>query len=285
MKRGWIVIAGLALLVTAGGAWIAWRPLPDTTLPELSSVDAANVKRIVITPRGEPSVVIEHDDAGWHMSAPVRAGVDDFRLKQLLAVPAGRPTARVSGANLQELDLDKPILVLQYDAETIRFGGINPVTGEQYVATSSGTYTAAAQLGSGIPSRAGAYLRKHILAATEKPVSIKLPTFTVAKGGDHWTVEPQSPDLSADDIAAWLDTWRTAAALRVGIAKDSAKGSSIEITLESGARLILDVVMRQPELVIVRRDEGLEYRLFAGLARKLLEPPGKRVTPEPVKAN
>lgn len=284
MKRGWIVIAVLAVFVAMSAAWIAWRPTPATAIPRLSATDAAKVKKIVVSPRGEPVVVLEQGDSGWRMSAPFRAGVDEFRLKQLLAVLAGQPTARVTGTNLQELDLERPILTLEYDGERIAFGGLNPVTSEQYVATSSGTYTAPARLGSGIPPKASAYLRKQVLAGTEKPVSIKLPAFTVAKSEGRWALIPPSSDVSADDIAAWLESWRTAVALKVDPSKNPGKGTPIEITLESGTRLALDVSSREPELVIVRHDEGLEYRLFAGLARKLLEPPGRLAAQQKDKA-
>lgn len=277
MKRGWIVIALLALFVTGTGLWIAYRPAPVDDLKSFSSTDAASVKRIVITPREQPAIVIERSGDSWHMTAPMKAGVDDFRVRQLLNVLSARPTARITAPNLTELDLDRPILTLQFDGETLRFGGLNALTSEQSVATASGVYAAEARVGSGIPIQAPAYLRKTLLASTENPLGFHLSAFSVRKTDGRWTVDPAQPSAGADDVTAWVDAWRTASALRVDKGNDAPAASRVEISMESGNSITVDIVRREPDLVLRRRDDGLEYRLFAGLARRLLEPPGAAI--------
>ena len=279
MKRGWIAIAVLSLFVGGAGLWIAYRPAPADDLKSLSPTDAASVKRIVITPRDQPPIVIERTDDDWHMTAPMKAGVDEFRVRQLLGVLAARPTARIASPNLTELDLDRPILTLQFGSETLRFGGLNALTSEQSVATASGVYAAEARIGSGIPVQAQAYLRKTLLASSEKPVGFRLSSFSVKKADGRWTVDPVQSSAGADDVTAWVDAWRTASALRVDKGVEAPAAARVEISMESGNTVTLDIVRREPDLVLRRRDDGLEYRLFAGLARRLLEPPGT-ATPE-----
>ena len=51
-----------------------------------------------------------------------------------------------------------------------------------------------------------------------------------------------------------------------------------EAVLASGsaADQILGILQRTPDLVLVRRDEGLEYHFFGDAGRRLLTPPGTK---------
>jgi hypothetical protein len=53
----------------------------------------------------------------------------------------------------------------------------------------------------------------------------------------------------------------------------------IRIGLKSGARLTLGIVAREPELVLARSDEKLQYHFRPELAKRLLSPPAAREEP------
>jgi hypothetical protein len=51
---------------------------------------------------------------------------------------------------------------------------------------------------------------------------------------------------------------------------------TFRIHLKSGASFTLGVVAREPELVLARSDETLQYHFRAELAKRLLSPPAAR---------
>ena len=52
--------------------------------------------------------------------------------------------------------------------------------------------------------------------------------------------------------------------------------STVGITLKDGTQLALGIVQREPELVLLRPDEGIEYFFLSEIGKRLLEPPARR---------
>jgi len=90
------------------------------------------------------------------------------------------------------------------------------------------------------------------------------------------SLAPRAADLSQDDFIRWVDEWRLASALRVEPVPAARARDEIRIRLRNGGELTLGVISREPELVLARSDEKLQYRFGAGLAKRLLSPPAAR---------
>ena len=68
----------------------------------------------------------------------------------------------------------------------------------------------------------------------------------------------------------------TLAALLSGVSEPWTRGkpfAEIRVRLKSGANLTLGVLARNPELVLVRTDEKLQYHLRSEAAKRLFAPP------------
>jgi hypothetical protein len=90
---------------------------------------------------------------------------------------------------------------------------------------------------------------------------------------------PGRGDLSQDDLMRWVDEWRLASALRVESRSALKAREEIRIRLKDGGGFTLAVLAREPELIVARSDEQLQYHFRAELAKRLLSPPAARDEP------
>jgi hypothetical protein len=150
---------------------------------------------------------------------------------------------------------------------------VSPVTREQYVLTSGAVYAVSPRYGAALPAGAADLRSRQLFETGEIPIRIGLKTFTVEQRDGNWRQTPAAPDLSQDDFVRWVDEWRRAAALRVEPQGKRKPLAEIRVQLKDGAALTLGLLAREPELVLLRADEKLQYYFRADAAKRLLSPP------------
>jgi len=169
--------------------------------------------------------------------------------------------------------------VLDIDGVQYAFGGINTVTREQYVLRGDTIHAVELRHGAGLPLNATALVRRALLAENEQPVAVALPEFTVSKNDGRWVLSPPSEGAGADELQRYVDQWRMASAATAEPYDQRPPQSDIRITLTDGSTLTMGVLQRQPQLVLWRRDNGLQYSFLVGAARSLLDKPGSAPGP------
>lgn len=282
MKRGWWLNLVLFAVVTAL-AWLAWRtPSRDEAAHQtLASLRPAQVQRIALTRPGQPAIELERRGTQWLITAPVRARADDFQVLRMLTVLEARPSAKLPTTDLARFDLQLPAAQLTIDGVDYAFGGINTVTREQYVMRGDSVYAVELRHGAGLPADAGALIRRVLLNENEQPVALTLPTFNLRQNDGKWTITPPVHDLSQDDLQRYIDQWRHASAAKVEPYDGRPVLAEIRLALRDGAGLELGVLQHEPQLVLWRRDSGLQYWFLAAASRALLAAP----TPPPLQKN
>ena len=87
-----------------------------------------------------------------------------------------------------------------------------------------------------------------------------------------WTVTPAVADLTPDEINTFLDEWRHAQAMQVSAYNGTP--SSEQITLSFGGTtppLTYDVLGKDGDLILGRKDAGVQYQVTAEARHKLFE--------------
>jgi hypothetical protein len=192
----------------------------------------------------------------------------------MLSILDARSAVRYPASDLVRYGLDKPQAALTLDDQRFAYGAINNMTREQYVATGDAVYLVPLAYITALPRNADSVLALRVFASDEKPVRFTLPQFTVGFGEGKWTVTPQADDRSADERNAWVDAWVNAAAIRAEHTSRAASPEQITVDLRDGRTITLSIQQREPELVLLRHDERVEYHLFAEAGKRLIAPPG-----------
>jgi len=275
MKKSWWINAVLLIAVGALG-WFAYlKPRSDepVTYP-LSTLTAGEAGKIRLERAGQAPVVIEKKGDLWFLTAPVAAPAEPFQVQRLLAILDARASGRLAATDLARFDLDRPMARLTLNSQTFSFGTVSTVAREQYVLTGDAVYTVEPRYGAALPTDFTQLIRRQLFAGGEVPVGFQFSDFTVNSADGKWVVTPTPANLSQDDINRWVDDWRLASALRVEPYAKGEASDEIKIEFKGGGKLTLGILQREPELVLLRPDQNLQYSFFAQTAKRLLSPPG-----------
>lgn len=275
-----LALANLALLlaVTGAGLWIYVKPSREAlTMHALSARTPAQASKIRIEREGHPAIVLDRQHERWRLAVPVSAEADAHEVERVLAILTARAVERYPAVGLDRYELSHPRLRLSIDDESFAFGMANPVSGEQYVLARNAVYPIAPRYGAALPLDAMQLARRRLLSAAEIPSRIETAEFAVALQDGKWTLTPQGGTASEDQLARWVEDWRHAAATRVVPLAGPLPGlGEVRMALKGGGSVAFTIVQRQPELVITRGDEKLEYHFPPATAQRLLSSPVAR---------
>lgn len=274
MKRGWLLNLGLLAVVAALG-WLAWQmPSRDEIANRtLSTLKPAQINHIVLARPGKPVIKLERDHLQWRITAPLRARADEFQVLRMLTILEAKPSVQLPATDLARFDLQSPVARLTLDDVEYAYGGINPVTSEQYVQRGDTVYAIALRHGAALPADTESLIRRALLGENEQPVAITLTEFSLRQIDGKWTITPPASDTSQDDLQGYVDRWRHASATRVQAHDGRQPLSVIRMTLRDGNTVELGVLQREPELVLWRRDVDLQYHFPTIAAHVLLKNP------------
>jgi uncharacterized protein DUF4340 len=287
--RSWLTLALLAAIVLGLGAWVYYQPQPDAPPAHaISSVRPDNVRHVrlerLIDVAESPAqgnaahrgfvVVLERKSGEWRMMFPVAARADAFQAERLISILEARSTVRYPATDAARYGLDRAVARLTLDGETFIYGALNATTREQYVATREGVYVVPLNYAAVLPRNPDVLLAREVLAKTEVPVRFELGDFSVVLDGGTWRVTPPAVEASADERSAWVDRWRQASAINALRHDGRAAKEHVKVQLADSKTIDIGILQREPELVLVRGDEGVQYHFFGRDAKRLLLPPG-----------
>jgi len=272
-RAGWLNSA-LAVIVVALGAFFYYRPAQDAAVEyPLSALKPQEATSLRIKRAGAVPVVLEKKENGWFVTAPFIARADDSRVQQLLAIVQARAAHRLPAGDRASFGLEPPQARIIVDGQPFSFGMVSDITREQYVMAGDAVYAVHPRYGAALPVSAIQMASHQLFGADESPVRIALKDFAVEQRGGKWTLAPGFGDLSQDDLLRWVDEWRLASALRVEPRSAARARNEIKIQLKNGGGFTLGVLSREPELVLARSDEKLQYRFGTDTGKRLLSPP------------
>ena len=274
MRSSMWLNAALAVIVVALGAFFYFRPAQDAAIEyPLSALKPQEATSLRIERAGAAPILLDKKQDAWFISAPFAARADASRVQQLLAIVEARAAHRLPAGDRGHFGLEPPQARIIVDGQPFSFGMVSDITREQYVMSGDAVYAVHARYGAALPESAIQMASRQLFGADEAPARIAHRDFAVEQRDGKRTLAPGTGDLSQDDFIRWVDEWRLAAALRVEPHVKGIPLSEVQVQLKSGGKFTLSVLAREPELVLARSDEKLQYRFRAELAKRLLSPP------------
>ena len=271
--RSWRT-ALLAAVVALLGIYVYFKPVRGPAEYPLSALKAQEIRSIRVERPGDAApLLLERRPDGWYVASPFAARADALRAHQVLAIAEAKSSHRLPAGDLARFELDRPVAWVTLAGQTFSFGLVNAVTREQYVLSGDYVYTLHPRYGAALPARPADAANRQLFAADEAPVRIELKEFTVEQRNGKWTLTPGAGVVSHEEFMRWVDEWHLASALRVEPWTRGKPVAEIRVRLKSGGNLTLGVLARQPELVLVRTDEKMQYHLRADTAKRLFSPP------------
>lgn len=267
----------LAALVLLGlAAW--FRPLSQEKPASyrVTDLEPGRVVSIRLEKPAQDPVDLKRDPGGWLMTAPWTARAHEPRAQRLLDIAALTSSQRFPAQDLARFELDRPLATLIMNGEAVSIGALNPVTREQYLRAGEWVYLVDSRAVTDVFAPAARFLSPRLLGPEETPIEFHMESVSIGQEQGTWRQSPPpGQPVSQDDLNRWVQEWRLATALEVQRAPAGGQDASgeLRIGLAGGREIVLRVLQREPQLVLVREDEGLAYRFPRDVGERLLSPP------------
>ena len=275
LRHRWVL--NLTLAVLAGGLLLVllWRPGQPPAPAPLTGLAANDITRVVVRQLRQADIELARDQGHWRLVKPVAARLNARVLDQLLRLPSAPVLARPDdAAGLAGFGLDPPRARVFVNHEEIEVGALHPVKGQIYVRHGGRVALVPATHAAAATYPWTRLLDHRLLGEGVALAGLQLPGFRLALQNGTWQRHPADQALSGDRINGFVQEWQQATALAVDpMTRKPALGRiTLEIReREQVRRLVLEIVGYQPEFVLRRRDEGLEYHFPEDVGRRLMK--------------
>ena len=265
---------GLAVL-TAALIWVVFFK-PETRSGKipypLSTLTAASVGEITITPANRPRVVLTQRKGEWFVTEPFNARADMSRVENLLGLLSAQSANRLAAQDLTRFGLDKPLARVRVGTQEFAFGGTQPLTDQLYVLTQGAVYLISPVYFVDVAKQASDYISKQFFDDQAVPVAFTFSRFTLTRHAGQWHMTPAAALRSQDDANMFADEWRHALAMSVAPEAMPKSAEAVTVTLHSGKVVNIQITRGADEWVLRRDDTGLAYHFTPQAAKRLLEP-------------
>ena len=266
MKSRWII--NLLLLVAIGILILVayYEPGIDeqAEAPAITTLNKDQLRRIHLNrPVRDDLVLVKKGTQGWVIEHTPELPADSYQVNALQKLAEQKAVRSYPAAELDlaQLQLDPPYATAILNDTAIEFGSLEPLEGLRYVRVANQVHLIPDLYLHLIDAGYTQFVRRRLFGENTRFARIALPGFSIAKTDQGWTVDPQQ-EVSADNLQQFVDRWQVATGLNIQAADSTADGETVElIQADSGHSVNFVISAREPELVLVRPDLGIQYRM------------------------
>jgi hypothetical protein len=279
MKSKVLVNLVLVLLLTGLVLYAFFRPKEQSDPGiRLTQLKRDEITGVTVERRGSPTIRLEKRDGGWRISAPLQTRADPIQVDRLTDIATATAKHKLPPGDPGRYGLDPPQVKLTLNDQAFAFGRVNDVTYEQYVATAGTVYLVPPFYGYGIPVEVTKLVSRRLLDDAEVPVAFDFGRYRIARDDrGTWTMEGANPvqqgkTLSQDDFNRWADEWRFSSSLGAEPRRGARGADRLVVQFKGGKKVTMEILQKQPEFLLVRSDENMQYRFGTEVGRRLLDP-------------
>ena len=241
---------------------------------QISIRQPETVQSIRIIRQGQETA-LERNERGWHLISPFYARADEAVVGKVLNVLSAHSRQRFPLRDTESFNLDFPSIELYIDDDYFAFGGMAPITNEQYLAINDHVYLVSPRYAVWMPVSSFDLVSPSLLAKDELPVKFELGDLTIKKQNGVWLVD--SGGRSSQDsivLERWVEKWRDmpATELLINMQDYSDDQSTVTISLMDGREIDLKVIENESGIMFYRQGEQVGYLFPEQEGHHLLNP-------------
>lgn len=266
MKSRWII--NILLIVAVVILTLVARYEPGIETPAgpqtLTSLRADEIQSIRVNRPLREDLLFSKTNNTWAIDREPPVPADEFQVRALLRL-AEQVAARsypVEELELSRLALDPPYATVTLDGVEIDFGSMEPLEELRYARVGDHVHLISDMYQHLIEADYTQFVRRRLLAERTRIVGLDVPGFSLSKADGGWQIDP-SKEVSADALQQLVDNWQQASALHVRPAEATADDvQEVILSLDEPQRQVRFLIAaREPELVLVRPEFGLQYHM------------------------
>ena len=283
-RRVWLNL--ILLLFVIALALVAYIEPGKKRLEERSqllSLPIEQVTRVQLQRHGAETIEIERTDNGWMIVAPIRIAASNYRVNTLLQLMSATSYSHFSAAvrPLSAFGLDKPLGTVVFNDQAILFGNNEPLNNRRYVLIGDQVHLTDDRNFYQSQLQLTALVDTALVPPGRSLKQIRLPGLLLQQHQGEWRSQwlsvaaegPAQPAPTSADINSLVDEWRRASAMQVSHYQSDVAEGSIELEFADGETMALEILAREPELILGRRALNLRFHFSADQAERLLNLP------------
>lgn len=266
-RRGWINLALLVAVILLG-LIIFFSPSKqdEETFVPLTPLGPQQLNDIRISNNNGPAFTLERRRDGWQMTSPYRVAANVPRINLLLDIVSTPSFERfpLPPERLEEFGLDKPKAEVQLNGTTLVFGSTHPYNYRRYVRIGDTLHLTNDHFPHHLLALAEDFISHELFTKNQKITAIHTADWQLNRVNNRWQLTPKDSAISMDQLVSKVEGWKHALAAKVLKAptETSQEQIQIEITGQS-TPVTFEVIRQKRQLLLVRRDLGIAYRLPA----------------------
>lgn len=277
MKGRWLLNLILLAVIGALAALALLKPGKETEVPKsrLTTLNAEGIDHIRIERSGQKPVELKKEAGQWRLTRPLSARANRFNIASLTGLASAETeTTFPVPEDLNQYGLKPPMVRFWLNDTALEMGSQHPLKSDRYVRVGNRILLLPAQRLRTLENPYTDFIDSRLIEAGQTPIGIQFDKLKLVNKEGKWSLTPEDKDIKADQIESFTREWTHAHALSVDRYSGKPVTDTIRITLGAGDKartLKLGILSRKPELVLYRKDEGLEYRFTEESGRRLLD--------------
>jgi len=266
MKSRWIINLLLLVAIAILGVVARFEPGIETPRenPAITSLQQADVHRIHINrPIRNDIVLVRQADGRWILERTIPLPADEFKVRALARLAEQKPvrTYPAGDMNLAALQLDPPYATAILNDTTVEFGNLEPIDDLRYVRVGNQVHLIPDTYLQLMEAGFTQFVRQRLFDKSARITALRLPGLSLTHTDKGWQLDP-AQDIGTDVIQTFIEIWQDASSLNVQAADPDKDGEPVEVLLEgSDTPVSFQILSREPDLVLVRPDYGIQYRM------------------------
>ncbi len=281
MRTRWLLNLGLVVAVALLTIFALNKRNTDDNQTLVTAINLDDIKTVRLQHGDDEPIVIGRQLDKWVLLAPAPARANQFKVRNLigLAAAASERQFAADSSSLKKYGLDKPVARLWFDDQVIHIGARHAFENSHYILHRDSVHLISAQY---FDSSAYGYvdlISPRLFANHRQPVILELPKLRLQQNDGTWTMEPDDESVTADRINDFVEQWRNVRALAVAryTGRPVVDRVRVHFAADDGTttpavdRLELGILSYEPDFVLYRQDENLEYRFTQDTGKQLLD--------------
>lgn len=259
----------LLLLVLTLGTLVWWSTREQPAAPPqlLTELQPEQINSIVLSNRSGAAIRLRLSAGRWQMTEPYVVEANEVLIQRLMQITTSpvRHQFPIEPSRLDEFGLAPAKARLRLNQLDLVIGETDPINHDRYLAIGAQLYLIKDLFPHLLLAPATSYVSPNVLPSGSELELIRTSEWQLERTLERaraWQLTPESADISMDQLIEQVDEWKSAQAVGVTVAPDTAPEDWIEIRLRDSRTPLSFGILRQRDTnLLIREDLHLAYQL------------------------
>lgn len=275
MKNRWLLNLVLLGIIVSLSLLLVFKPgqEDESKKATLTTLKIADIKNVRLIRKGRKTIHLVKTDQRWRMHKPLKARANRFNVNNLVRLAVANVESRfeVSKNQLHQYGLDKPQAIIRLNDIKLEVGRVHPLKRQRYIKKDQFVYLVPVSRLRITEHPYTDFLSHRLLGDNIPLTELQLPQFKLRLKDGSWVMSPKKKGITSDQLNELVQEWKHASALTVNRYLGRPVTKWVTLRLGDGKKsLRLGILRRKPELVLYRKNEGLEYHFPEEIGKRLL---------------